>query len=328
VVGRLRDEDLQLSELFVRHQGRDYSRIWSGEPFSDYVPLMAQASPSYSAQVGQPLVLDVTATGGRGDYKFQWTPEEGLANPNTAQPQVDTSKPGNKRYTITVTDGSGKTAQAQVMVSIREPIKPVEQAVVQREPDPIPVPKQITWPDGQYKELRMALLRRSGDRRLDEFMLCDTRNQANEFYKVGDPFDGGELIFVHQTGGVVHRKNNYFVYPLGSNLAQAIPAAEAVDYPELQKAAEYHREAVLRAARPADKPEGSSALPTGQPNPAKAEMTATGPLVETGEALSGPPIDSAQPPAVELDSPDGQAPAGELQKGSAPKRSRIQRKPR
>lgn len=248
VVGRIPPEDMIHPELYVRHhEGRDYSPIWTGEPFSEYVPLSAQANPTHNVQTGAPLTLEVSSTGGRGAHTFSWSPTDGLSNPNTPRPRVDTSEVGSKRYTVTVTDATGRSAQANVNVSVREPPKPPE-PVVRADPPPVVAPPPDTrakpWPDGQFKEIRMALLRRTSDASLDEFMLYDTRSRTNAYYKVGDEFDGGKLIYVHQTGGVAHRNGEYFVYPLGRTLQQSLPATAAGDFPELRRAAEYHRHAI------------------------------------------------------------------------------------
>ena len=90
----------------------------------------------------------------------------------------------------------------------------------------------------------MALLQRKGNLREDEFMLCDVRNQSNRFVAVGEEFDGGTLLYVHQRGGLAVRNDDYLVYPLGATLNMSIPVDSAQDYPELQRAAQYHREAV------------------------------------------------------------------------------------
>lgn len=251
IIGRIPPEELKRTEeLFVRHLGRDYAKIWSGQPFTDYVPLTASTVPTISVQKGQNRVLEVNATGGRGDYTYQWSPAEGLSTPTSPSTKVDTSEAGTKRYDVTVTDASGKKATANVILTINDPPEPPnpEPTVARSEPKKIDTgPKP--WADGQYKELRMALLRTQGSERIDEFMVYDTRNKSNAYYKVGDEFDGGQLVYVHQTGGVARRKDEYYVYPLGLTVQQAIQADAAQDYPELQKAAEFHRNAMAEATR-------------------------------------------------------------------------------
>ena len=83
-------------------------------------------------------------------------------------------------------------------------------------------------------QVTMALLTGLGESRVDEFMVHNRQSGQTSFYKVGDDFDGGELVFVHQTGGVVHRRDGYFVYPLGATLDHAVEAAQATDFPDLQ----------------------------------------------------------------------------------------------
>lgn len=298
IIGRIPPEELTRTEdLFVRHQGRDYAKIWSGEPFSDYVPLVASTVPSISVQKGQNRVLEVNATGGRGEYTYQWSPLEGLSTPTAPTTKVDTSELGTKRYEVKVTDASGKSASANVMVTVADPPKQVERTeVVQQErPEPKPQGPQA-WPDGQYKELRMALLRTSGTERLDEFMVYDTRNRKNDYYRVGDEFDGGQLVYVHQTGGVARRKDQYFVYPLGMTVQQAIPASSAEAYPELQKAAEYHRNALAEAAK---------AAVVNPPDAGDGEAPKNSPIRRTGGSST------REPEKESLDSGPVELPLGE-----------------
>ena len=42
---------------------------------------------------------------------------------------------------------------------------------------------------------------------------------------------------MHQTGGLVRRKNQYFVYPIGAQLDQDVALAVADEFPELVEVA-------------------------------------------------------------------------------------------
>jgi hypothetical protein len=254
IVGKIAERDLVHPEVFVRHQGRDYARIWSGQPFAEYVPpkpLKADAKRSVNVEKGHAVTLEGSATGGDGEYSFRWEPAEWLSDPNVARPAVDTSTPvANKAYTLTLTDGSGNTDTVTVMVTIRDPQPALAQPLPTKPEPPAPPPGPKRWPDGSQTWLRMALLRTVGLERLDEFMVHNNRTRQNSFYKVGDEFDGGQLVFVHQRGGVVRRNDEYFVYPIGANMDQFVEAKAADEYPELKDAAERHREAYQAAQEP------------------------------------------------------------------------------
>jgi hypothetical protein len=109
-------------------------------------------------------------------------------------------------------------------------------------------------------------MRSVGDQHVDEVMITNTRTKENKYYKAGDYFDGGKLIFVHQLGALVRRIDGYFVYPLGNLLEAPLPIESADEYPELKAAAEKHKGLVeadreakrAAAAKPAMTPEAIS----------------------------------------------------------------------
>lgn len=243
VVGRIQDAELTHPDSHVRHQGREYAQIWNRKPFSDYVPpvpLRAMVARSVNVEKGQPATLEGAVSGGDGEYSHRWSPPDGLSDPTSLRPTVDTSTAGTKTYTLTVTDGSGGTHEAVATVTVREP-RPVEAPVVQNIPPP-PPPGPKPWADGRNMTIAMALLRTLGPERLDEFMVYNNKSKQTNYYKVGDEFDGGELVFVHQRGGVVRRNEGYYVYPIGASLDQHMEATVADDYPELKSAADKIRE--------------------------------------------------------------------------------------
>jgi hypothetical protein len=126
----------------------------------------------------------------------------------------------------------------------------------------------------------MALLRTLGAERLDEFMVYNRQSKETKYYKTGDDFDGGELVFVHQRGGVVRRSEDYFVYPIGATLDQQVEARVADEYPELKSAAEKLREArQKRQAAPRVAPEApadkaAEAEPAELPDPPSGSLPA------------------------------------------------------
>jgi len=280
VVGSIQDADLAHPETYIRHQGREYAQIWNKKPFSDYVPpvpLRATVARTVNVEKGQPATLEGAVSGGDGEYTIRWSPSEGVSDPTSLRPTVDTAKAESKTYTLTVTDGSGGTTEAVAMVTVREP--PPPQPVVQKDPvpppPPPPAPGPKRWPEGRNMTIAMALLRTLGAERMDEFMVYNNKSKQTNYYKVGDEFDGGELVFVHQRGGVVRRNEDYYVYPIGANLEQPVEAKVADDYPELKSAADKIR--VIREAR-------QKAKPTPPESP-EAQPPSTEAAVESGRAI-------------------------------------------
>lgn len=242
VVGRIDLTELKKPETFVRHAERDYSPIWKGTPFTEFVPLAplrVDVQRTITVETGQPAGLQATPSGGDGNYTIAWSPADGLVDPMSPHPTLDTSTARTQTYTVTVADGAeSKPATASVAVTIREP-KPVEPP-----PDQPAVVLQIVdtgpqrWPDARFMQIVMTLLRSVGPDRTNELMVYNTRTKETTYYRSGADFDGGTLVFVHQTGGLVHRKGQYFVYPLGGTLEDHLEASAAGGYPELKAAVE------------------------------------------------------------------------------------------
>ncbi len=251
LVGRLEVEDLLHPELFIRHQGRDYTSIWKGDPFNPYVEMRVKTKPTLTVLKGRKMTLDVTVEGGVGPYQYLWKPSEGLGAPTMRSPALDSSKVGRVAYNVTVTDARGNTGNSSISVTVADPPPP---------PDPTPPPKQEPRPvavvkgrevskNGRTQTLTMVLLRESEADHRDEIMVNDARSKANSYYATGDQFEGGELIFVHQSGGVVNWKEEYYVYPLGQQIDQFVSAKDAFDYPVLQRAAGRHMDLMKEMAR-------------------------------------------------------------------------------
>lgn len=244
VVGPLDPATLTRTETFVRHQAQNYKSIADALPFWDWVPpvpLAARIVKPVNVLINEPGVLEATISGGDGEYTYVWSPEEGLKDPKSLRTEVDTSKAGTTAYTLTVADGTGNSITASTSVVVREVPKQPEPVAVKPQPVPVPVPvKEVRqrWPDGRSREIKMALLCTMGGEKLNQFMVFNNKSKQNEYYKVGDEFDGGKLEFVHQYGGVVSWKDDYFAYPLGFSVDQGLEIKAANEYPELQLAAE------------------------------------------------------------------------------------------
>lgn len=234
------DADLVTIESFVRHRNREYARIWQRRPFTEPMPLVANAGKDVSVEEGKPAKLIASATGGEGDYIFSWEPPEGLSDPTKMKPTLDTSMPETRVYMVRVTDAIGEIATDSVKVTIRK----------SRARPKTPEPKAKTgpakvvdkrWKDRRYMQLCMALLSKTGRDRRAELMVYNKKLKQTSYYATGDEFNGGNLLFVHPRGGIVRRNNECFIYPIGGFLDAEIRLSDEVadiDYPDLKAIAE------------------------------------------------------------------------------------------
>ncbi len=252
MAGRIDPETLPEPEPIRRHQGRDYAALWSGRPFSEFMkprPLKADAGKDQNlSKTGRTIALRGSATGGVGEYVYQWSPSEGLDNPERQATKVDTSKPGEFEYTLTVTDEAGERHSDTVIVKIAEPRKV---ATKPKAPPPSApkVPKgPQRWAERRFMQIVMSLGRTYRGERRDELMIFERKNKQTSYYSAGDEFDGGELVYVHQTGGLVRRKDGYFVYPIGAPLDKDLSLEKADAFPELRRAADVDRELLEKAS--------------------------------------------------------------------------------
>ena len=222
--------------------------------------------------------------GGIGEYTVQWSPSEGLRNPAALVTKLDTSSPGNFTFALSVTDETGATSSDDVTINIAERrVPPTREERVRKQPDD---PGQKRW-DGRYMQLVMMLGQTHNGTSTNEVMVFDRKARQSSYYATGDEFDGGKLVYVHQTGGLVHRKDGYYVYPIGTQLDQDLKLEEAEMYFELQAAAERHRDLLARegeakAAADAAKAETDADQADAAPG-AGTEKTP-----ETGEVGSAP----------------------------------------
>lgn len=242
LVGAIHIDKRDRPDVVIRHQDRDYERIWSGKPFRDYVPpipLRANAGPPVRVLIRQRASLAGSATGGDRDYTYAWTPTEGLRKPNRSNPQIDTKQPFSRTYTMTVTDGTGETATTTVQVNVSKP----PEKVVQAPSPPPPPPPEKRWKNRKYMQIRMALLHTEGENHVDELMVYNSRAKEAAYHGIGEEFDGGELVFVHPTGGLVRRRSDFYIYPTGEWLDQDLRATQGLKdlFPELVKAADWYR---------------------------------------------------------------------------------------
>ena len=130
-------------------------------------------------------------------------------------------------------------------------------------------------------QLCMTLMHSTTTKRVGELMIFHTRSNAWDYYGVGDEFDGGELVFVHPTGGVVRRNGEYFIYPIGAMLDEDIGVDEsaATEYVQLKEAADRIRRATevesAGAKEEAPKRENESATAGAEPDAQQSRGTVT-----------------------------------------------------
>ncbi|UCC29725.1 MAG: hypothetical protein JSU86_16160 [Phycisphaerales bacterium] len=281
IVGRINEEELVQPESFVRHADQDYALIWSMKPFTEPIPLRANAGRDVNRKQGQSARLSATATGGDGEYTFKWEPEDGLNDATIANPTIDTSTAFTQTYTVRVTDASGETSTDSVAVVIRETrAKPGEETS-----EPVQPTRVERWKDRKYMQLCMTLLHTTDAGRVSELMISNNKRKQTEYYTAGDEFDGGELVFVHPRGGVVLRNDEYFLYTIGTWLDQdvSLSADAAVDYPDLKKVAEWHRESVKEMS---EAKQDAAAVPADETGKTASAAPATEKDEKSGDAES------------------------------------------
>ena len=277
--------------------------IWELEPFWPPIPLTARIKRKQVTVDKDELVfLEVIATGGEGEYGYLWEGEGELTSPEEAKTAVDTSTLGTFEYTVTVTDDDGHTATATAKVTVREK---TERTV---EIDDEPLGPQ-RWKDGKHLQLTMTLIRKEGAERFGEVMVYNGKSKQTDYYTVSDEFDGGEVVFVHQTGALVRRQDEYFVYPIGAKLNEDIAADEAVNYPRLQEVARYLQE----AAKPRPEPETEGVQASAFDGDSPGDSTES-PGAQTAEGDVEQGSSTATPPNAAADEKDkagpGDAPVG------------------
>lgn len=221
----------------VRHSDRSYELIWERTPFTEYIelePLVADAGRNMTVRQGRRAELRATVKGGDELYRYEWSGGDGIKHPDKRETMVDTSQPGTTTYTLKVMDNSGNTATDTVTVDVQPIVAKATPEPKKPEKRPPPPPPDPRWPDRQSMRLCQALRRSGSHLRVDELMIHDNSRGENVYYRPGDEFDGGELLYVHPRGAVVRRQDEYFVYPLGARLDQDVPVDQADAFPKLK----------------------------------------------------------------------------------------------
>lgn len=88
--------------------------------------LTASAGQDFARTLGAQITLGGSASGGDGDYTYQWSPGTGLSDRNSAQPLLNTTTlgTGTFEFTLTVTDGTGSVATDTATVTVSSSIPP------------------------------------------------------------------------------------------------------------------------------------------------------------------------------------------------------------
>ena len=304
---RMVDENLHQPESLVRHDGRNYALIWERTPFTEYVkiePLVVNAGEDLDFVVNKRNVsLKGTVTGGDGENVITWTTTDGtgewldkLRATNTLRTRIQTKEPFSQSFTLTVTDGSENIGTAQVEVTIR----PRNAQVVKERAEPAPKTGPKLWKNRNKQKLVMMLISRDGDVRHDEVMVHNSMARKTSYYRPGDEFDGGELVFVHPRGAIVRRQDEYFVYPIGARVSNDVKAKEAIDYPTLRRVTALIREALGEPAWDAEakgeEPAGESSVVTvADTQEAGKEADAVKPADSDGETVDDSPGEPKDP---------------------------------
>lgn len=271
---RMVDDELHQPESLVRHEGRNYALIWERTPFTEYVkiePLVVNAGEDLDFVVNKRNVtLKGAVTGGDGEYVITWTTTDGtgewldkLNSQETLRPRIRTREPFSQSFTLRVRDGSENIGTAQVEVTIREKAR-------KRDVTPKPKPEidrgPTRWKNRNKQKLVMTLISRDGDVRHDEVMVHNSMARKSTYYRPGDEFDGGELVFVHPRGAIVRRQDEYILYLIGAKISSDVKAKEANDYPTLRRVTAMIREALGEPAWDAEakgeEPAGASSVLT------------------------------------------------------------------
>ncbi|MBK9248557.1 MAG: T9SS type A sorting domain-containing protein [Ignavibacteria bacterium] len=92
------------------------SRIGLTIPEGNVDPVVVQSSKDTTICLGGVAVIGRTAVGGRKPYKYSWSPSLGLDNSTSERPKASPSV--STFYTVTVTDSTGCTSQAQMWVNV------------------------------------------------------------------------------------------------------------------------------------------------------------------------------------------------------------------
>ncbi|UCE60639.1 MAG: hypothetical protein JSU63_02590 [Phycisphaerales bacterium] len=324
---RFVDADLVQPELLVRHEGRDYSLMWTGRPFSEVrqlEPLVAKAGSDIRVEQGQRASLGGGAKGGDGEYACTWSPAEGLDDATKCTPKVDTSVPGAITYTVTVRDGSENSDTATVTVTVTEEREKIADEAKDDElvEDVKPVPTKERWKDRKSRSIRMTLLHRSGDVRNHEVMVYNSKTKKNDYYVVGDDFDGGELVYVHPRGGIVRRQDEYFLYPIGEKMNTDFKAEDTEDYPVLSDLAVRVREALEVPPEEPEEPEEAGKAEETEEKEEVAEVDVEVEAVEPTESTAKQATAPAEPAQMKSNAKtpvvSGKAPAKDTEAGPAP----------
>jgi hypothetical protein len=81
--------------------------------------LVVSAGPDRTISLGQSAQLEGEASGGVTPYTYVWTPSDGLSRTDVARPLASPNH--DTTYTLTVTDGLGRSASDTVVVRVTSP---------------------------------------------------------------------------------------------------------------------------------------------------------------------------------------------------------------
>ncbi len=115
LTGRTVDDKFPVTDLSEGQGGAD---VFVTKFNCNQTSLDVDAGPDITICFDQPERIGNPAVGGTGPYKYSWEPEEGLSDPDIAQPQANPTE--DTEYTLIVTDATGCRVQDRVIVRVRE----------------------------------------------------------------------------------------------------------------------------------------------------------------------------------------------------------------
>ncbi len=104
--------------------------------------MIADAGPDKEIMIGESTTLEGSASMGKPEYKYQWTPADGLSDPNIARPTASPTL--STTYELTVTDRKGQVDHDLVSVTV---IWPVPEPDFSATPTSGVTPLEVTFTD-------------------------------------------------------------------------------------------------------------------------------------------------------------------------------------
>lgn len=170
--------------------------------------LNADAGQDVSIDVGNSNVLggSPTASGGTGNYLYQWSPVEYLTNSETANPTV--SPPGNVNFSLTVTDEKGCSATDDVLVIVigGTPVNEAyEDSYFRIFPNPSTGKFTISISNFTSPEVKIIIFNITGQI-IYQDLIRNTDNSINTDIDISDFSKGSYFIRIEGDSDTIHKQ--------------------------------------------------------------------------------------------------------------------------